>query len=319
MTYTCTRVFGLQRSGNHAIINWLLGLQCENTLFFNNRKVGDSLLESPSGVSVPAGVHAHATREDGKVCIHNHLIDRFRREGTRLIVSYENFDINQYDEDIVDRPIADLFGSSKSSLNVIILRNPFNTISSLARMYPIQRHAPSVNGEKYLQAFRKNVRRIRRVFADPQLVRRKLQSLKMRETTQGSTQDPVLKIMQRWPAYARCTRRVAPIGLVPTVPVIYDFWLQDKKYRDEVAKQISMINKDKFLDFVSDAGGGSSFSATKISGVGLLHTGVLERWQATEDRDRLVAICNDVPDIVTEAISVFGLRCVPEELKGLIR
>ena len=39
MNYKLIKVFGIIRSGNHPIINWIMGLTQNKGLFFNNRKV----------------------------------------------------------------------------------------------------------------------------------------------------------------------------------------------------------------------------------------------------------------------------------------
>lgn len=66
MQYTLWKCFGLQRSGNHAIINWIIGLNQKETLFFNMVTPGKDLLDSPSAISLPEGTRAYVTRVDGK-------------------------------------------------------------------------------------------------------------------------------------------------------------------------------------------------------------------------------------------------------------
>ena len=38
MNYKLIKVFGIIRSGNHPIINWIMGLTQNKGLFFNNEK-----------------------------------------------------------------------------------------------------------------------------------------------------------------------------------------------------------------------------------------------------------------------------------------
>ena len=317
--YQLIKVYGLWRNGNHAIINWLLGLQPEKTLFFNNRLVGCSLLDRPSGTSMPPGINAHAIRENGKGRVQDHLVDAFRHDGERLVVSFENFNLELHDEAIVNQPIIDLFGEPETSANLIILRNPFSVMPSLVRSRMLSgRRARSSRAMAAI--FRRNMQRVQRVAADPRRIWRKLRSQwGPGNKPEAHVRTGVRDIMRLWPGYARRTRGAEHLGPGRTIGVIYDFWVADRSYRDRLAKDLGLVNQDRFLDFVSDAGGGSSFEGTAVSGDRLRGTDMFKRWEDCPERAELLDVCRDFPDIVTEAVLIFGDHKVPDDARRLVR
>ena len=153
MSYQLIKVFGLQRSGNHVIINWILGLDAEHMLFFNNQKVGRPL--GGGGVSLPDEVKANEKRQDGKKIVYPELVNSFPEWGRSLVVSFENYDLAQYRQEVVDAPIEQLFGPPNSRVVVIVLRNPFCVATSFDRMLP------AANTSDYYS------RRVRKLCKDP--------------------------------------------------------------------------------------------------------------------------------------------------------
>ena len=317
MGYHLVKVYGLWRSGNHAIINWLLGLQPEKTLFFNDRRVGRSLLDRPSGISMPPGINAHAIRENGKGRVQDHLVDAFRHDGERLVVSFENFDLELHEEAIVNRPIIDLFGEPETSTNLIILRNPFSVMPSLVRSRMLSGRPAGPSGG-ISAMFGRNLHRVRRVAADPRRIWRKLRSQwAPGNKPQADVRTAVGRIMRLWPGYARRARGAAPLGPGRTIGVVYDFWVADKSYRDRLAQDMGLVNLDRFLDFVSDAGGGSSFEGTAVSGDRLRGADMLRRWEECPERAELLDVCREFPDIIAEAKLIFGDHKVPDDARRL--
>lgn len=127
------RVYGLMRSGNHAIIEWILSLYPGGkTCFLNNVEHGanDPFVTTRkfllSGFESPVGLQA---------CRSN---DR-----TLLVYSYEDRKLLQetgisfldsvFDPDF-ERHREDYLGQSRTRRNVLILRDPFNCFASRLKM-----------------------------------------------------------------------------------------------------------------------------------------------------------------------------------------
>ena len=109
MAYKLIKIFGLQRSGNHAIINWILGLSGDKTLFLNNRKVGRSLFKIVSPCSVPYGVKAQGIVINRTSYVNNNLMNDFINNCETLVVGFENFDLKWYDEKLINFNIVSSF------------------------------------------------------------------------------------------------------------------------------------------------------------------------------------------------------------------
>lgn len=103
-------VSGMQRSGNHAIINWMTKQMDGPVTFLNNRE--------PWREAKPLILSRDVLRNKGN-----------------LVVSYEDFN---YDKFFADKQWAngmknrenEAFGNHRQSLHVLILRDPFNLFAS---------------------------------------------------------------------------------------------------------------------------------------------------------------------------------------------
>ncbi|MFD1510678.1 hypothetical protein [Lacimonas salitolerans] len=273
MEYDLIKVFGIQRSGNHAILNWLLGLETHNMLFFNNPRKDQGLLENPSAISLPEGVRSYASRVDRKKVIHPENVDRFRGSGGTLICSYENHDLETLNEAELDAPINSEFGPPRSKKKIIVIRNPFNVAPSTLKM----------------------VRRMK--------------------AKDGVTEEELLQIVEHrlkmWVGYAEITLEHDAGQRKDFLPINFDFWASNKSYRDEIAARLGYSNSDRFFDFVSDAGGGSSFGGTKEM---LTAEKLGSRWSQAEDKDTLRPIFLRQKKVVTLAARIWGPGLIPEEI-----
>jgi hypothetical protein len=59
----------------------------------------------------------------------------------------------------------------------------------------------------------------------------------------------------------------------------YNQWFLDRSYRDKIANDLGFKNKDKYIDFVSHHGSGSSFDGQSLSGSGR-KMDVMGRWNS---------------------------------------
>ena len=85
MNYNLINFFGLQRSGNHGVINWILGLD-EGILFYNNVHPNKDLKDSFWPVSIPENSYAYKTRVNGKIIDHSHFVDDAIKEKNPYII-----------------------------------------------------------------------------------------------------------------------------------------------------------------------------------------------------------------------------------------
>lgn len=311
MDYELVKVFGLQRSGNHAIINWIIGHNPERTLFFNNRRMGQPLLKSPSGVSVPVGVKAHATRHNGTIQINNHLVRDFREFGNRVVVSFENLNLSQFKDEIINEPIFEIFGRPVNQTNVVIIRNPFNLLVSLSELYGARSRRKDNVFSNHLSSVQKFTRRIKMDSGSSFPFIRKVRNMVAMKSHARHRLEDVISL---WPAYARFASASQMLGAGHTIPIIYDRWVSEKGYRNELAGEMGFPNCDRYLNFVSDAGGGSSFLGAAVTGQDLKKSDLLDRWQLSKDREKLSALAKSVPGLVDEAAKIFGSKTLPDGL-----
>lgn len=116
------RVFGMRRSGNHAVINTILRNAPQGSVFLNNCKVGESATDSWSAVEV------HAKRVPCRKGTPLRDVTGRAGSGALLVVSYEDFvpDI----DDGVDHVTADVPTDSIDQ-DVIVFRGFLNWAASL--------------------------------------------------------------------------------------------------------------------------------------------------------------------------------------------
>ncbi|WP_281662149.1 hypothetical protein [Halomonas sp. Alg239-R46] len=273
MKYIHWKLFGLQRSGNHAILNWLIGLDQENTLFFNRVRPGRDLLDKPSGVSLPEGTRAYATRSNGKQIIQPDELEWFEKNGGRLLLSYENYPIEKFNSDLLNQPVIDRFGSFTEEKNLLVLRNPFNMLPSAEKLL---RRSMVTKGK------------------DKQWIR-----------------DVLEKRLSMWKNYAFLHSHPTSITRGVFITFLFDRWVTDKDYRDAMAEKLGYTNHDRFLDFVSDAGNGSSFSGTKNN----QQNDVLGRWKEVGSISGTLIENN--PEVIDYVALIFGEEAVPAPFRGV--
>ena len=104
------RVAGLQRSGNHAVINWIIKQSGKNVLFFNDvdpeNPLDESRLHSPNNIE---------TSDECYDCVIYSYEDRILD-----LISHKNY--------YPQKNITNI--SAGQRIDVIILRNPFNALAS---------------------------------------------------------------------------------------------------------------------------------------------------------------------------------------------
>ncbi|WP_376696646.1 hypothetical protein [Wenzhouxiangella sp. EGI_FJ10305] len=299
MSYQLVKVFGLQRSGNHAILNWLIGLDVEKTLFINNQKAGRPL--RGGAVSLPDEFNANAKRHNGRVTEYSELVSSFSSWGNKLIVSFENFDLRLHDPATANGPIYNAFGPPDDERIVLILRNPFCVIPSLSRLHPIDEY------EHASRIFRQNGL-VNLLLYTAQSIRRLAK--RKPEAHSLHARGRVVDIIELWPEYANAASS-GKIGRNPVTPIIFDRWLKCLNYRNSIATTLGCTNEDKYMDFISDAGGGSSFYGTSANASELSGYSCIERWNFLSRKKKVVKVIKNNPDFLRLSRELFPSSEIP--------
>lgn len=90
--------------------------------------------------------------------------------------------------------------------------------------------------------------------------------------------------------------------------VLYDKWVANKSYRDDIAKMLGFKNHDIGIDFVPDFGGGSSFDGFSHQGKGT-EMRTLDRWRYfVQDKEAMAAYeALITPEVSELSIQLFGV------------
>ncbi len=272
------KFFGLRRSGNHAVINWILGLE-NDILFFNQVNLYEDPVITHSPISVPKNVRTPKVRVNGKVKNTNISIYESSSLNKNILCSYEHINMNSLDIKKLNHSIFSRLGNYDNHINVYVIRNIFNVIPSLLKLISKTKKRPL------------EVKEIRYTVKD---------------------------LIMLWRGYACLTLSNNSETRSSFVPILYEKWLMEQDYRNEIAKEFGFINKDKNIDFVSDAGGGSSWNGidNKVD-----KSSLLNRWQdiLPNERQIVIEVLKENLDIIDLVSKFFGNLSIPNEIQYLIK
>ncbi|MGB3295064.1 MAG: hypothetical protein WBB01_18945 [Phormidesmis sp.] len=119
------RIVGLRRSGNHAIINWILSQEIGNICWLNDLR----MQKNPFYWKYHALLGYHPQYQEKTDRLKKDLRGEFTPKDC-LAYSYEDYDLTEV---VSNRFISrhDLyFGKSKEQYDILILRDPFNLMAS---------------------------------------------------------------------------------------------------------------------------------------------------------------------------------------------
>jgi hypothetical protein len=245
-------VFGIQRSGNHAIIPWILENVEGARVHLNDIRRMDPYVDF-NGMTVYGlsyytcgrkwrglnrhilSSRRHAGAQLGRLADGNRELDigRIRRAHKNLLVlSYEDVFLN---DARVRRFLADptkAIGASRRRLQVLILRDPYNHFASLLK------YEASFNSPSHL-------------------------TLKL--------------YAQMWKQYAAVFAGDSTMVDTEYLCVNYNQWCESSDYRRDLAQTIGFATDGRPFNQVSSVGGGSSFQGVIDDARNL---GVNERWRA---------------------------------------
>ena len=122
------QIFGLQRSGNHGVISWLLQQYDDPVVFLNNvDHFRDPFTNFREG-SVPNMAHLSRKNPD--------RLETLRRMPKPLLVySYENLGLHRLAREALVPDRENAIGSSRSLRRILLLRDFFNWASSRLKLF----------------------------------------------------------------------------------------------------------------------------------------------------------------------------------------
>ncbi|MCD9148251.1 hypothetical protein [Pseudophaeobacter flagellatus] len=120
------RVFGMRRSGNHAILSWLQrNAPNRRSVFLNNCKPGSDPLQNARGIAVN-GVHASQRKANRNMA----SVAQDAGDGALFLVSYEDTSPAEFD---INRQVSGRFDEALFSHNLLIYRSFLNWSASLLK------------------------------------------------------------------------------------------------------------------------------------------------------------------------------------------
>jgi LPS sulfotransferase NodH len=234
------RIAAIQRSGHHGVINWIAAQAVPPTLFLNDAQPGTN----------PFFTCTIASRfeSQGRVIRLDraHLAPYTPRSG--LIHNYEDRALSSVFCEDFERHHDGWVGSSLKRVDVIVIRDVFNTFAS--RM-PVQ------------------------------WIRHKLHNETQR-----------LTLIALWKEYAREALGLTSSMRGSGVVILFNRWLVDPHYRQEIAESLGLAFNDAGFGKVSGQYGGSSFDGVRFDGRAATMS-LVERWKHFVDDPLFCSIFTD--------------------------
>jgi len=294
------RVFGMRRSGNHAVVNWL-GAQAHAKPYYFDcapNDGGDPFRTGkrpghPEEIWQPVPRLKFAPQEE---------VERYRKiHKDVLIYTYEDFDLRRLDREEYPHNRERVVGRSRRKVDVFIVRSLLNWVASKLRV----RKYEDLTAER----FRDN--------ADPSKGHRYcpfFKKFKGWEKDGKEIRGLEFVRMRQWiPFWAEYAKEFLGVrnrldGDV-VVPVYYDRWFVDRDYRKVMIGKIGFAFSDKCLDVVSNKGGGSSFDGLSY-GNAAQRMDTLNRWHHFRDNGHFVNLLKHYPEAVAlSSLIETGIRC----------
>ena len=258
----CLRLLGLRRSGIHPVLSWLAGLY-EGAVCFVNDITHQDFIRSNHESEVLPGV-------DGKF---NYGVD-LQEKKRLLLLGYE-------DERLIylrdNPPDVNLYGSSAELRDVLLLRDPFNTVAS--RLLLMRNHPGNPFVESLL------------LLGD----------------------DGVQQLTQRWKFLAHEFLGTTCHLQNRKILINYNQWLVDHHYRLSLCETLGVPLREECREAVPEYGFGSTFdgclydgraSAMKLKG----------RWEHFRNDPEYLSLLDD-PELWELSEAIFGQLLDHEEIR----
>ncbi|HHP7232207.1 MAG TPA: hypothetical protein ACFCUY_15270 [Xenococcaceae cyanobacterium] len=285
------RVFGIRRSGNHAIISWIIDNYPGKVVFINNINFQDTI-DFPIhpfniGWKRPFVDHMvikglpywrckknlgrkkklislikyiFAIPERFTLMSRDKFIDlEYPRQVKKDLLMYSFEDISANDSRLIlfDQNQPKYIGNSQKKIDLIILRDPWNLFASMLKTNMFERNER--DKIKYINLFKDYAK----------------------DFIENFNND---------------NSRVACAN--------YNRWFSEPEYRIDLAKKLGFSTSEKPHERLSNRGGGSSFDGLKYKS-NASSMKVLERWKVFQDDPFYQEIFTD-SELVELAIQVFG-------------
>ncbi|MGK7957559.1 MAG: hypothetical protein AB4063_20225 [Crocosphaera sp.] len=240
------RVIGMRRSGNHAIINWLLGQVPKDTIFLNDLRPGLRQFRQ--------GINTSFFKKLRKVLEQNSFKDI-------VIHSYEDIELASLSNLYYNLMRLIYFGKTGKNIDILILRDPYNTMASRIKATQIESDytlSPLERWSSCEEKYNSNYRNY--YYKDFMMV-----------------ENPNLTPIDLWLQYAR--EFIGETNYLKTkVCLNFNRWFSDSLYRQELANQLQITFTDSNLNKVTSYGKGSSFDGSVYDG-NAQTMNLLERWK----------------------------------------
>jgi hypothetical protein len=269
------RIFGLRRSGNHAIINWLGAQAPYKPHFFNNvPNSGESPFRTGKNRGEIKGTclkelwYPHPCYKK----VDDDQISKVKDLHKEILMySYEELDLEVLLKQDYPLHREEMVGKSQKRIDVITLRDFVNWLASKLYIPEDQQYKKDRLSWQGLTAsrFEKNRK-------DLPFFNYYENWEKDAEWIRGLSYISIHKKINMWLGYAR-EMLGRTIILENMVPVIYNRWVIDEEYRRNIIDKFpGFIFSDKTKDIISGRGGGSTFQtgeqdANKLS--------IFDRWK----------------------------------------
>jgi hypothetical protein len=271
-------VFGIQRSGNHAVISWILDNVQGSRVHLNDIRRIDPYLDF-NGVTVHGLSYYTCHRKWHGV--NRYILSSRQFNGERLgrvddvHARYDIASIKRAHKDLLVLSYEDVFlndprvhrflpnatkyiGESRRQLRVLLLRDPYNHLASLLKYDATYKSASHFTSKLYSNL---------------------------------------------WKQYARAFANGSPLFEDESVCINFNKWCDSSDYRQELARQIGFSTDGRSFNAVSSVGGGSSFQGVIDDARDL---GVGERWRVYKDDPLYRSLFDD--EIVEHGERLFNMR-----------
>ncbi|EAZ92078.1 hypothetical protein [Crocosphaera chwakensis] len=250
------RVLGIRRSGNHAIISWLIDNYSGRVVHLNDilfQKGQDPYYALRNRITIKGLPYWRCYQDFSQktlvslaksfLNIPEHFSLQIRDKAVNieyirqspkdfLIYSYEDIDPQNSQLDLFEQNYQKYLGESRKRLEILILRDPFNLFASL------------------------------------------LESQMMKKNDEEQH-----KYVELYKAYAREYLEQSQSGNIEKIYVNYNQWFLSKQYRIQLAEHLGFTSSGEPYEKVAHQGKGSSFDQLKLQN-NATQMKVLERWKS---------------------------------------
>jgi hypothetical protein len=265
--------FGLQRSGNHAVLAWIFRQFDEPVLFFNNVKhFEDPFLEfryekMPNAVTVRRPPVGDAPAQQAARALAQRRLEEVRQSKKRLLAySYENLRLSQLKQRALVSERETRIGRSEKIRRVLLLRDFYNWIASRIRLVENKKLAlPEERG--------------------------------------------VDQLISLWIMYAReYLAKTNYLEYEQVVKISYNRWVEDEGYRSHTLDELAVPLKDNSILHVPDVGT-SSFDGAAFGNTASETTGNPRQQYLLDDRLAQIIrpIRRRIAEIEPYNLEIFGL------------